>query len=337
MSVQYFYVNQPFTLESGSELSELTIAYHTFGRNRGQPVVWVCHAFSGNSNPLEWWSGLFGEGKIFDPQRHFIVCANFLGSCYGTTNALSLNPHTKKPYGLDFPIFSVRDMVKAHILLRKHLKIQEIAVLIGPSLGGFQALEWAVMEPHLIHQLVLVATNAQQSPWGVALNETQRMALEADSTWGELNESAAAKGLETARAIAMISYRSYQGYCMTQRDEEEKLDGFRASSYQRYQGQKFRKRFHAYAYWFITKAMDTHNLGRGRGGVEAALRMIRSKTYILAISSDGLYPPQESQFMASHIPDAHFEIFDSEFGHDGFLVATDKIAAYLEKSINLYF
>ncbi len=333
MNLQLLNIDEPFELESGAVLPKLTIGFHAFGQNRGDNVVWVCHAFSGNSNPHDWWEGLFGQGKTFDSRNYFIVCANIIGSCYGTTNPLSLNPLTGEPYGLSFPVFSIRDMVRAHVLLRKYLTINEINFLIGPSLGGFQALEWAVIEPQVIRRLVLVATNARQSAWGIALNETQRMALESDGTWGQIHAQAATKGLQTARAMAMLSYRSYEGYNQTQTDAEEKIDHFRASSYQRYQGEKFAKRFNAYSYWYLTKAMDTHNVGRERGGLDAALRSVKAQTHILAVSSDRLYPLQESQQMASCIQGSRLEVFDSEFGHDGFLVATEKIANYLTQFI----
>jgi homoserine O-acetyltransferase len=329
MSLKFLNIDKSFGLESGLLLDKLTIAYHTWGHQQFDNVIWVCHAFSGNSNPMDWWPGLFGSGKCYDPKRHFIVCANIIGSCYGSTNPMSINPLTNQPYGLNFPLFTIRDMVKAHILLRDYLNIKKIKILIGPSLGGFQALEWAFMEPEVIENLVAVATQAAHSPWSIAQNQTQRMALEADCSWGRIEEKAAQNGLKAARAIAMLSYRSYEGYNLTQRELDEKTDHFKASSYQQYQGEKFCKRFNAYSYWYLTKAMDSHNLGRNRGGLTQALSSLKTKTHILAINSDRLYPVCESEFMAQHIPNANLEIFDSEFGHDGFLVATEKIATYL--------
>lgn len=320
-------------------MPEIEIGYTTFGKfdPKGGNVVWICHALTANSDPKEWWPGLVGEGKLYDPEKHFIVCANMLGSCYGSTNPDSLNPLTGKKYGRDFPIITIRDIVKSLILLRIHLGVESIHIATGGSMGGQQALEWAIMEPTVIRHLVVIGTNAKHSPWGVAFNEAQRMALEADQTLFDETEVAGMKGMEAARAVAMLSYRNYQAYHLTQMEEEEKLDGFKASSYQRYQGLKLRKRFRPLAYRVLSKAMDTHDLGRVRGGYAQALSTIQARSLIFGIKSDFLFPLSEQEEICKYIPEAVLEIIDSPFGHDGFLIEfaqmTHKVNEFLDHNL----
>jgi homoserine O-acetyltransferase/O-succinyltransferase len=337
MITHIYTYNQPFETESGGVLPSLTIQYHTAGKPNSDKsnVVWVCHALTANSNPFEWWPGLVGEGCFFNPDEHFIVCANILASCYGSTGPVDINPHTGKGYYLDFPELTIRDMVKAHILLRKELGIEKINVLIGGSLGGQQAMEWAIEESDVVGQLVLLATNAYHSPWGVAFNESQRLALTADSSWGQCTPDAAQNGLKAARSIALLSYRNYQTYVATQSDAEAQNMGYqRASSYQNYQGEKLVKRFNAYSYYYLSKAMDSHNVGRNRHGVEAALKRIIARTLVIGMDSDILFPVSEQKFLANHIPKAEYAEIPSLYGHDGFLIETEKISKVLSKFLN---
>lgn len=322
--------NYPFRLESGGTLPELEIAYHTYGRlnERRDNVVWICHALTANSDAAEWWPGLVGEGKLFDPAEFFIVCANMPGSCYGSTGPRSVNPLTGGPYGPDFPLVTIRDMARALQLLQAHLGINRIKLAIGGSMGGQQVLEWAVMDPDLFDNICVPASNAAHSPWGIAFNEAQRMAIAADPSLYEDGDNAGGKGLEAARAIAMLSYRSYRSYRHTQsEDTHEKFDGFRASSYQQYQGLKLRRRFDPWSYLSLSKSMDSHNLGRGRESVEAALATIRAQALIIGIESDILFPVEEQIAIADGIPCARLEIIDSLYGHDGFLIEYEKIDA----------
>lgn len=317
-----------FYLESGRSLQDLTIGYQTYGQlnNEKNNVVWVTHALTGSTDVHNWWKGLFGENKTLDPEKYFIVCANVLGSCYGSTGPLEIDPETGTPYFHFFPEITVRDMVKAHEVLRKTLGISSIHLLIGGSLGGQQALEWAVQQPKLIKNLCVLATNAQHSPWGIAFNSTQRMAIENDPTWQLPIAEAGSQGLATARAIAMLSYRHYNTYENTQKDNSQSISKhLRAESYQRYQGEKLRKRFNAFSYWHLSKAMDTHNLGRGRENIEGALKKIQAKTLCIGISTDILFPPQEQKLIAEHIRNAEYKEIHSDYGHDGFLVETDQI------------
>jgi homoserine O-acetyltransferase/O-succinyltransferase len=333
-TIQLYKANQPFLLESGEQIDELQIAFNTYGTFDPEKnnVIWVCHALTANSDVFDWWKGVFGENDLFNPEEHFIVCANILGSHYGTSGPL--NSFSEDQPLLDrFPFVTTRDMAQAHDQLRKHLGIQKINLLIGASLGGQQALEWAVEQPNLIEQLVLIATNARHSAYGIAFNETQRLAIFADQTFGN-GPDGGRYGLITARSIAMLSYRSYDGYAKTQTNPgNHTTDDFLAASYQRYQGEKLMKRFNAYSYVALSKAMDAHNLGRKRASVEIALQQIKAKTLVIGIESDLLFPVKEQEYLVEWIPNAVLGKIDSDFGHDGFLVEnkqlTDLISDFL--------
>jgi len=330
-----FHYNQNFELEAGENLPGFQLKYTTLGQlnKERNNVVWVCHALTGSSDFTDWWKDFFVEGSAFDPKTHFIICANVLGGCYGSTGPLSNNPKTGKNYFHDFPLITVRDIVRSLDLLRINLGLEKINTLIGGSLGGQQALEWAIIQPDVIQNLIVVATNAQHSPWGIAFNEAQRMAISADNTWKENDPRAGVEGLKAARAIGMISYRAYKGFEETQSEKNsESVDDFRASSYQQYQGQKLANRFNAFTYWILSKAMDSHHVGRGRKSIDAALQSIKAETLVIGIESDILFPIAEQKLLASTIPNARFEKIDSLFGHDGFLVETDQFKKILKKS-----
>ena len=316
-----------FVLESGENLDSLQIAYHTYGslNESKNNVIWVCHALTANSDVFDWWSGVFGENDLFNPNDHFIVCANIVGSCYGTSGPL--NTELNGELALDkFPFVSTLDMAKAHDLLRIHLGLEKISLLIGASLGGQQALEWSIDQPTRIENLILIATNARHSAFGIAFNETQRLAIFADQTFGNGNVDGGRHGLITARAIAMLSYRSYNGYAKTQTNPgNHATDDFLAASYQRYQGEKLANRFNAYSYLTLSKAMDAHNVGRKRASVEIALQQIRANTLVIGIESDLLFPIQEQEHLSEWIPHAQFGKIDSDFGHDGFLVENKQL------------
>lgn len=316
-------------LELGGVIENLEIGYHTYGtiNSRRDNVVWVCHALTANSDVADWWPHTVEKGRFLDPERYFVVCANVLGSQYGTTGPISINPATGTPYYQSFPFITVRDMVRCHQLLAEHLNIPEIYALMGSSLGGFQAMEWAIMEPDFCRNLLLIATATRAMPWATALNESQRMAIETDPSFGELRDDAGEKGLKVARSIALLSYRGQPAYDATQQETEEKdkVENFRASSYQRYQGEKLARRFSAYTYHAITRTLDTHNIGRGRGSREEALAQIKARTTIIAVSSDILFPVAEHLYMQRHIAGADYSEIDSPFGHDGFLVESDKL------------
>jgi homoserine O-acetyltransferase/O-succinyltransferase len=328
--INNFHYNKAFVLESGEMLPELTVGYHTYGKLNAEKnnVIWVCHALTANSDVADWWPGMVGKELAFDPEKYFIVCANILGSCYGTSGPLSINPQTQKPYFGKFPFITIRDMVNAHILLRQHLEIKEIQMLVGGSMGGYQALEWCIMEAEKIKNLLLLATSATESAWGIAIHTAQRLAIEADSSWQNESPDAGKKGLKAARAIGMLTYRNYEMYALQQTDPDpEKTENFKAESYINYQGDKLVNRFNAFSYRVLTKAMDSHNIARERGGkVEKVLHKIEQRTLIIGISSDILCPVQEQKFIHSNLPNATYIEINSAYGHDGFLVECDKIS-----------
>lgn len=304
-----------FQFEGGGEIDNLQIAYTTYGEinSDASNVIWVFHALTANSKVLDWWPGLFGEDCLYDPSKYFIVCANIIGSPYGSTC----------PENLDFPLFSIRDTVRAEIALASQLNIHKIHTLIGGSCGGSQVLEFAYEYTGEVSHMITIAAAAKESPWSIAVHEAQRMALEADPNFGQKSDNII--GLKAARAIGMVTYRTASSLMQKQEDTEEKLDGFKAASYMQYQGQKFAKRFEAVSYHYLTKSLDTHDLGRGRGGYAQALSEIDIPTLVLAIESDILIPASTQKEMSGLIPNAVYREIESLYGHDGFLIEVEKI------------
>lgn len=335
--IQTYSHDKPFRLESGVELPRLEIAYNTYGTMNParSNVVWVCHALTANSDVADWWPHTVETGCFLDPAKWFVVCANILGSHYGTTGPLSVNPATGAPYYGDFPDFTIRDMVAVHRVLADALGIGRIHALVGSSVGGFQAVEWAVDEPERFDKLVLIATAPVATPWAIAIDETQRMAIEADPTYGERRPDAAMAGLAAARAIGLLTYRGGEGYNLTQRETEPgKLlprAAHRPCSYQQYQGLKLCRRYNAYSYVKILDAFDTHDVGRSRGGLEKALSRISAQTMTVGITTDMIFPPAEMRRLAAAIPGAAYEELASDFGHDGFLVEHQRLNDILTK------
>jgi homoserine O-acetyltransferase/O-succinyltransferase len=297
--MESFHYAEPFVLESGAHLPEITIGYHTYGKLNAKKdnVVWICHAFTANSDAADWWPQMIGPGLPLDPEKYFIICANILGSCYGTTGPLSSNPKTGQTYYKDFPFITIRDIVRAHILLRHHLGIEKIHLLIGGSIGGYQALEWCLMEKEVTQHLFLLATSAAESAWGIAVHTAQRLAIEADGTWEHDSPQSGLKGMKAARAVGLLTYRNYDILVKKQSDPDlNKTDNFKASSYIIYQGDKLVNRFNAYSYYTLTKAMDSHNVARGRTTrTKDALEQIKQKNLIIGISSDILFQVNEQE------------------------------------------
>lgn len=326
--MEKYYYNKSFITEQGYTFKGLEIAYNTWGtlNDHGDNVIWVCHALTANSDVEEWWPGMVGEGLMLDTGKYYIICANILGSCYGTTGPLSVNPETGRQWYSDFPEVTTRDIVNVHEILRKSLGISSIKMVIGSSIGGHQALEYSIMFPELIENMVFIASNARQSPWAIAFNESQRLALEADPTFRLHSPGGGEPGLKAARSIALLSYRNSNTYNLTQVEQDDDIvTGFRAGSYQKYQGEKLVKRFNAWSYWLMTRVADSHNTGRNRGGVERSLRRVMAKTLAIGIKSDILFPPGEVRRVANGVPDGTYIEIDSFYGHDGFLIETDKI------------
>ena len=324
---------QVFITEQGERIENLQIAYTISGkRNKDSSnILWICHAFTANADPESWWPDLVGEDRFFSPSKYCIVCANILGSPYGTTSPLSINPNNSKPYYRNFPNLTVRDLVTAHILLANHLNIQSIQLLIGGSIGGHQALEWAITQPARIKHLALIASNAETTPWRRAHNSTQRMIIEADKSFSSDKPAGGLNGMKAARAMALLSYRNEKAYALTQAESEnDKVRDFKVDSYQRYQGEKIAQRFNAYSYYTLLNMLDTHDVGRNRNGVENALNQIQAKTLILGIDSDILFWPQEQNIMHQFIPNSKLVMIKSDYGHDGFLLENEKISTELD-------
>lgn len=310
-----------FDLEQGGQLSELQLTYSTYGEmNKDQSnVIWVFHALTANSKVIDWWPGLFGTDCHYDPAEYFIICANIIGSPYGSS----------RPTDLDFPMFTVRDTVKAQLLLAKSLGINAINTLIGGSCGGSQLLEFAYSYKGTVNKMVTIASAPKETPWLIAVHEAQRMAIKADPNFGK--QSANIQGLMAARAIGMVTYRTPLSIIQMQKESEEKFDDFKAASYMQYQGKKFAQRFDAVSYYYLTKCLDTHDLGRGRGGYESALGKIQIPTLVLAITSDLLVPAFTQSEMASLLPNAMYREIDSLYGHDGFLLEVEQITQEIVK------
>ena len=325
---------EDFSFEAGGRLDRVKVVYHTSPVRRGR-VVWICHALTANSDPEDWWPEMVGPGRFFDPQRDFIVCVNMLASPYGSAGPAVADPVSGRPYFFDFPAVTVRDMVAAMAAVRRHLCIETVDLLVGSSIGGFQAVEWAVSEPDLFERAVFIATSPRVSPYLSAGIEAQRMALEADPSFRQAADlSGGAAGLRCARAQALISYRSFEGYGITQAEtDDDALFASRAASYERYQGEKLvRRGFDAYSYYYLCNAVDSHNVGRGRGGVAAALGRIHADVTVASIDSDCIFPPHEVESWARLIPGAVYTRLYSAFGHDGFLLETQQLKEILKSN-----
>jgi len=322
-----------FEFEAGGRLERLNIVYHISKEqySKGDKVIVICHALTANSDAEDWWPQLVGPGKLFDTQRYFILCVNMICSPYGTSGPSSLK-EDGTPFFFDFPKTTVRDMVRASILVRKHLGVGHIDLMVGSSIGGFQAFEWAIMEPDIIGNVAFMATAPRVSPWLSSTQEAQRLALEADSTFRQCASPDGGKeGLRSARAQALISYRGFDGFQITQSENDpDIIFAGRAASYERHQGDKFVGRFDAYSYYYLTFAIDSHNVGRQRGGVEKALGTIKANAIVVAIDSDILFPVKEIKEWAKFIPNSQYHEITSQFAHDGFLLEWQQITKLIE-------
>ncbi|TCD47064.1 homoserine O-acetyltransferase [Chlorobium sp. N1] len=326
-----FSSTEPFRTELGAVLPVVEVAYRTWGRlnEERDNAILVCHALTGSADADEWWGGLFGPGRAFDPDRDFIICSNVLGSCYGTTGPLSPNPETGRRYGPDFPPITIRDMVHLQHRLLGHLGIGRLKLVVGASLGGMQVLEWGALYPDVARALMPMGISGRHSAWCIAQSEAQRQAISADAAWKDgwyEPDAPPAAGLAAARMMAMCSYRSFRNF-------EEKFgrsrqpDGtFQAVSYMRHQGEKLVGRFDANTYMTLTRAMDMHDLGRGRGGYEEAVCSITLPTEILSIDSDVLYPKEEQEELARMLPNSKIVYLQEPFGHDAFLIDVDQVS-----------
>lgn len=337
------YSRQKYKLESGSVLPELDIRYKTFGElNEAKDnVVVVCHALTGNASLDEWWGSMLGPGKSFDTEKYLVVCANVIGSCYGSTGPTSVNPETGKVYGNTFPDVTIRDTVGAHIeMVQQGLGVKSIHAVIGGSLGGMQALEWALLGGSFVKKAVIIGCGTEHTAWQIGISEAQRQCIYADPKWNGGNVDMTdppRRGLGVARQQAMVTYRTAKAYRdKFGREMKKQPDGstqFEVRGYLEYQGMKFEDRYDPISYIKITEQMDTHDVGRGRGGAQAALSKMEAEVMIIGIDSDILYPIHEQQALQALIPGAELEIIRSDEGHDGFLLEQDRLSAILDKFI----
>jgi homoserine O-acetyltransferase len=347
-------IDEPVELESGEWLPRLEIAFETWGslNAAGDNAVYICHALTGDaqagSSGAEggrrpgWWDGLIGPGRGLDPDSHYIVCGNLLGSCYGSTGPASVDPRTGDIYAMDFPQVTTRDMVRVARLLLDALGVRRLELLIGGSLGGMQVWQWLVDEPDYISAAVPIAGSLQGSPWVIALNQVARQAIYNDPAWqlGRYNGLGPSSGLALARMIAMISYRSDRqfwqrfGRDLAEPGADTLPDlgaNFQVESYLDHQGRKLVDRFDARSYVYLTRAMDLHDVARGYSSLDEALSRIRSRVMAIGIDSDVLYYPHEMRSAVERLVGlrkaATYREIQSPYGHDAFLVEYDQLNA----------
>lgn len=330
---EWLALGQPFPLESGETLPDVKVAYRTWGRlnGAGDNAVVVCHALTGSADADAWWSELFGPGRALDPEKHFIVCSNVLGGCYGTTGPTSLAPDGVR-WGARFPTVTVRDQVRLQMALADRLGIRGIRFVIGGSMGGLQALEWAVLDPQRVGAVVSIGASGRHSAWCAAWSEAQRLALAADPKFQDGRYDPAdppRSGLAAARAVAMVTYRSHaslddrfgraSGREVFAHHAESPTE-LAVRNWLRHHGRSLADRFDANSYLCLLDAMDTHDLGRERGGYENALRQIRQPVLVGSVTSDALYVPADQHSLALALPQGELLEIDSAHGHDGFLI-----------------
>ena len=330
-----------FTTESGETLTRPVINYRTWGNlneDRSNAVV-ICHALTGSADADEWLSGLFGEGNVFDPQKDFIICANVFGSCYGSTGPGSVNPETGKSYQADFPVLTVRDLVRQQQLLLDHLGVNSIRFVFGGSMGGMQALEFGLMDER-VERMILIAMGKAHSAWAIAFGETQRKAIMADPKWkdGYFDpDDPPAHGLAAARMMAMISYRTHHSFEKRfSRDLQDNSGQFQVESYLNYQGEKLVNRFDANTYIRLTQVMDSHDVGRNRKSAEKVLQAAQQPALVIGIDSDVLYPVTEQKELAAMLPNGTYSEMHSENGHDGFLIEFDQLSQIITEFLSKY-
>lgn len=333
---RYLRIDEPFELENGEYLEDVVIAYRTWGDivSSADSAVLICHALTGSADVEAWWPGIIGPGKAFDPASDYIVCANILGSCYGTTGPVSTKPGRDERYRADFPEVSVRDMVRLQRLLLDALGIERLSVVTGPSLGGMQALEWAAMYPDHVDSIVPIGVGGQHSAWCIGISEAQRQAIAADPNWngGYYSDDAPpSRGLAAARMMAVCTYRSWDSFEQRFARDRRADELFEVQSYLRYQGDKINTRFDANTYVTLTHAMHTHDLGRGRDSYANVLARLGIPALVVSVSSDALYPPQEQRALADSLPDAEYEVLQCPHGHDGFLIETEELGEMIRR------
>ncbi|NTU96975.1 MAG: homoserine O-acetyltransferase [Chlorobiaceae bacterium] len=335
----FFESDEPYRCELGGSLPSLQLAYRTWGtlNDRRDNVILVCHALTGSADADVWWEGLFSTGGAFDASRDFIICSNVLGSCYGTTGPVSINPLSGRHYGPDFPLITIRDMVHVQRRLLASLGIEKVKLAVGASLGGMQVLEWGFLYPDLVEALMPMGASGRHSAWCIAQSEAQRQAIYADRDWNNgwySEDLPPARGLAAARMMAMCSYRSYENFRTRFGRELQHGTSFKAESYLHHQGRKLVERFDANTYVTLTKAMDMHDLARGRGVYEEVLGSMRLPVEILSISTDVLYPKEEQEELAKYMPNSRLLYLHEPYGHDAFLIDVETVSRMVREFLD---
>jgi homoserine O-acetyltransferase len=347
-----FHHPSPFAFERGGSIPELTLRYETYGMLQADKAnaVLICHALSGDHhcagvhNVEErkpgWWNHMIGPGKPIDTRRYFVICSNVLGGCQGSTGPGSVNPATGRRYNLEFPKLTVGDMVRAQALLLDHLGVGRLHAVVGGSMGGMQALQWAIGQPERVGRFIALASAARHSAQAIAFNETGRQAIMTDPGWknGEYEPDAGpGHGLAVARMMAHITYLSDAGmeskFGRRGRGHggarEDFTVEFEVESYLRYQGQSFVNRFDANTYLYLTKALDRFDLYGGGESLDAALGPVRAPGLVVGFTSDWLYPPQGNRRIVEALlrlgKDATYAEVAMDFGHDSFLVRAPRL------------
>ena len=353
VKTHYVTFDKDLKLQSGATLGPITLAYETYGELNADKsnAILILHALSGDAHVAGqhattdqkpgWWEEAVGPGKAFDTDRYFIICSNVIGGCRGSTGPSSVNPKTGKPYGLSFPVLTVADMVEAERLLIDHLGIDKLLTVTGGSMGGMQALQWAVSYSDRIKSAIVLAATARVSAQSIALNEVARQAIYADPNWnkGDYYEGERPNvGLALARMIGHISYlsetsmREKFGRHLQEREQYgyEFNTEFRVESYLKHQGLTFTKRFDANTFLYITKAIDYFDLSLGHSSLAEAFRHVTAKFMVVSYSSDWLYPAAESEEMVRALLqngiDATYVEIHSNYGHDAFLLEIERLS-----------
>ena len=341
----------PLQLQYGGVLERVAVTYETYGELNATAdnAILICHALTGSAHAAGifkketvpgWWDPLIGPGKAIDTRKYCVISSNVLGGCYGTTGPTSLDPKTGQAFRLGFARYTVRDMVEVQKRLLDKLGVQSLASVIGGSMGGMQALEWGVMYPEFLRSLIPIAIGARHSAWAIGLNEVARRAIMSDPSWQEGNypiDKQPENGLGLARAIAMLSYRSFDSleakFGRQRVSEARDLTdvSFQIESYLSYQGVKLVKRFDANTYIYLTKAMDDYDLAEDRGRVQAVLKNIHQPALVMGISSDVLYPETEQKQIVEYMPHASYHRINSPHGHDAFLIEFPQLAVRVRK------
>ena len=350
VETQYYTFDSPaeLVLESGEKLEPITLAYETYGKLNQQKsnAILVVHALSGDAHAAGfhkgdkgtgWWNEMIGPGKALDTKKYFVICSNVLGGCRGSTGPSLINPKTGKPYGTEFPIIIIQDMINAQLHLIDYLGIDKLLTVIGGSMGGMQVLQWMISYPNRIHSAIPIATTMKHSPQQIAFNEVGRQAIMADHNWNNGNYyegSAPNRGLAIARMVGHITYMS-DASMAEKFGRRRKNNGrpfkfgtdFEVEGYLRYRGDNFVKRFDANSYIYLTKAIDYFNILNGKR-LSEIFKGLKAKVLVLAFKSDWLYPSYQSREIVKACKlagiDATYCEINSTYGHDAFLLEVEE-------------